>query len=54
MRLIDADKLKEELKERGLLSAIHSLDKAPTVQALTIEDIQKAIENSKVDTTGKK
>lgn len=31
MRLIDADALKEELKERGLLSAIHSLDNAPTV-----------------------
>lgn len=41
MRLIDADKLKEELKVNGLGYQYYMLDKAPTVQAIPIEYIEK-------------
>lgn len=37
MRLIDADKLKEELEVNGLGYQYYMLDNAPTVEAITIE-----------------
>ena len=37
MRLIDADKLKEELKANGLGYQYYMLDNAPTVEAIPIE-----------------
>ena len=37
MRLIDADKLKEELKVNGLGYQYYMLDNAPTVKAIPIE-----------------
>ena len=46
MRLIDADKLKEELKVNGLGYQYYMLDNAPTVKAIPIEWIKrKAFEN---------
>lgn len=41
MRLIDADKLKEELKVNGLGYQYYMLDNAPTVKAIPIEWIKK-------------
>ena len=40
MRLIDADKLKEELKVNGLGYQYYMLDNAPTVDAIPIEWIK--------------
>ena len=37
MRLIDADKLKEELEVNGLGHQCYMLDNAPTVKAIPIE-----------------
>lgn len=37
MRLIDADKLKEELRANGLGYQYYMLDNAPTVKAISIE-----------------
>ena len=41
MRLIDADKLKEELKVNGLGYQYYMLDNAPTVKAIPIEWIKE-------------
>ena len=41
MRLIDADKLKEELKVNGFGYQYYMLDNAPTVEAIPIEWILK-------------
>ena len=41
MRVIDADKLKEELKANGLGYQYYMLDNAPTVKAIPIEWIKK-------------
>ena len=40
MRLIDADKLKEELKVNGLGYQYYMLDNTPTVKAIPIEYIK--------------
>ena len=39
MRLIDADKLKEELKANGLGYQYYMLDNAPTVEAIPVEQL---------------
>ena len=44
MRLIDADKLKEEMKVNGLGYQYYMLDNAPTVKAIPIEWIKKWLE----------
>lgn len=44
MRLIDADKLKEELKVNGLGYQYYMLDNAPTVKAIPVEWIKKWVE----------
>ena len=44
MRLIDADKLKQELKVNGLGYQYYMLDNAPTVEAIPIEFIKQLIE----------
>lgn len=41
MRLVDADKLKEELRVNGLGYQYYMLDNAPTVKAIPIEWIEK-------------
>lgn len=41
MRLIDADKLKEELEVNGLGYQYYMLDNAPTVEAIPIEWIEE-------------
>ncbi len=41
MRLIDADKLKEELEVNGLGYQYYMLDNAPTVEAITVEWIKR-------------
>ena len=46
MILIDADKLKEELKANGLGYQYYMLDNAPTVDAIPIEWIKKWLETS--------
>ena len=43
MRLIDADKLKEELKVNSLGYQYYMLDNEPTVEAIPIEQIVKRI-----------
>ena len=43
MRLIDADKLKQELKANGLGYQYYMLDNAPTVKAIPIEFIKEQI-----------
>lgn len=43
MRLIDADKLKEELKANGLGYQYYMLDNAPTVKAIPIEFIERKL-----------
>ena len=49
MRLIDVDKLKEELKVNDLGYQYYMLDNAPTVDAIPIEWIKKYIEyNTKI------
>ena len=42
-RLIDADKLKEELKANGLGYQYYMLDNAPTVKAIPIEFIERKL-----------
>ena len=44
MRLIDADKLKEELGANGLGYQYYMLDNAPTVEAIPIEHLKKQVE----------
>lgn len=44
MRLIDADKLKQELKVNGLGYQYYMLDNTPTVKAIPIEWIKKWLE----------
>lgn len=44
MRLIDADKLKQELEVNGLGYQYYTLDNAPTVEAIPIEFIKQLIE----------
>lgn len=41
MRLIDADKLKQELEVNGLGYQYYMLDNAPTVEAITVEWLLK-------------
>ena len=43
MRLIDADKLKQELKVNGLGYQYYMLDNAPTVKAIPIEFIERKL-----------
>ena len=43
MRLIDADKLKQELKVNGLSYQYYMLDNAPTVKAIPIEFIERKL-----------
>ena len=43
MRLIDADKLKQELKVNGLGYQYYMLDNAPTVKAIPVEWIENYI-----------
>lgn len=44
MRLIDADKLKQELKVNGLGYQYYMLDNAPTVKAIPVEWLKTQIE----------
>lgn len=50
MRLIDADKLKEELEVNGLGYQYYMLDNSPTVDAIPIEIFYKMIHNALADT----
>ena len=50
MRLIDVDKLKEELKVNGLGYQYYMLDNAPTVEAIPVEVFYKMIHNALADT----
>ena len=44
MRLIDADKLKQELKVNGLGYQYYMLDNAPTVKAIPIEWLEMQLD----------
>lgn len=44
MRLIDADKLKQELEVNGLGYQYYMLDNAPTVEAIPVEWLKTQIE----------
>lgn len=50
MRLVDADKLKEELRVNGLGYQYYMLDNAPTVKAIPIEWLKEWF-NTKMNRT---